>query len=624
MDHGQLRRHHRVRIERRGRQQGRPFPFASDGAKGTWSRADLHVHTSHSPHHGGVLAALRLAESFTSPSDALRQALARGMDFVAITDHDTITGALELAGDPRVIVGCEISARFPHDATMIHVIALGLDETTHRVAQELRGNIFELVEFLALEGIFHFVAHPFYRMGNLSLAHFEQLLLLFKAFETRNGGKQLSPPWVLDRTLDSLTPDLLMELANKYDIAPFGPEPWIKTRVGGSDDHGGIAIGTTFTVTPPAADASTFLRHLQLGLARAGGAEGSVASIAAQYLGYGAALLDARVRRCGARSARASDLLCRLSVPRAPRGRPKVVVGLAKGLFETVRAAVDPSSPLKREVTRTILRDPSLRRLLLAGVPPRPDPLHALLPTLRRLSQGVASRLRRCPDPLYASLASFMPAMPLLPMIAALVAEFRQRPLMRTIHRRYLWRGAVQRGLVCVDLDSARALACPSPRTFLAPELRHHTHLTVLSPDTLPGSEAVRAIRENEASRLLGALLRVAECDFDRIYCLTTGPVGLCGIVLGALLDIPVTVCFGRRERRLARRVLLDGPRHGPWARVIELVLAGVDEVRVDSEASELAARLAGATSAQIRTMPRLSSRAPWRQGDIREREATR
>ena len=58
-------------------------------------RADLHVHTLHSK-QTGTLPFLRSRDCYSDPLDVYRRARARGMDLVAITDHDSIDGALEL------------------------------------------------------------------------------------------------------------------------------------------------------------------------------------------------------------------------------------------------------------------------------------------------------------------------------------------------------------------------------------------------------------------------------------------------------------------------------------------------------------------------------------------------
>lgn len=61
-------------------------------------KADLHIHTYHSP------------DSLATPDDIMRWARRRGIDRVAITDHDTIAAALEMhrRWPESVIVGEEI------------------------------------------------------------------------------------------------------------------------------------------------------------------------------------------------------------------------------------------------------------------------------------------------------------------------------------------------------------------------------------------------------------------------------------------------------------------------------------------------------------------------------------
>ncbi|MEA2297716.1 MAG: hypothetical protein QOF77_652 [Solirubrobacteraceae bacterium] len=63
----------------------------------TTSRADLHVHSTASQHSKlGVQRSLGLPECATPPEEVYELAKRRGMDYVTITDHDTIAGGLEL------------------------------------------------------------------------------------------------------------------------------------------------------------------------------------------------------------------------------------------------------------------------------------------------------------------------------------------------------------------------------------------------------------------------------------------------------------------------------------------------------------------------------------------------
>ena len=79
-------------------------------------RCDLHVHSKRSDRPGEwYLERLGAPESFTEPLEVHRLARARGMDFVTVSDHDTIDGALEIAHLPGVFLSCEITAAFPED-----------------------------------------------------------------------------------------------------------------------------------------------------------------------------------------------------------------------------------------------------------------------------------------------------------------------------------------------------------------------------------------------------------------------------------------------------------------------------------------------------------------------------
>ena len=83
----------------------------------TATRADLHCHsTASAVSKLGVQRALGLPECATPPEEVYALAKRRGMDFVTITDHDTIDGALEIADRPDVFVSEELTARFARRA----------------------------------------------------------------------------------------------------------------------------------------------------------------------------------------------------------------------------------------------------------------------------------------------------------------------------------------------------------------------------------------------------------------------------------------------------------------------------------------------------------------------------
>src|SRR6185503_12063049 len=70
-------------------------------------RCDLHVHSRHSGPATLPLLGRLADECYSEPEQVYEQARRRGMDLVTLTDHDTIEGALRLAGRPDTFVSEE-------------------------------------------------------------------------------------------------------------------------------------------------------------------------------------------------------------------------------------------------------------------------------------------------------------------------------------------------------------------------------------------------------------------------------------------------------------------------------------------------------------------------------------
>jgi len=109
------------------------------------SRADLHVHSTASEQSRlGVQRALGLPECATPPEEVYALAKRRGMDFVTITDHDTIDGVLEIAGDTvvlttgRVSSGKLVEARVVVPAAAMDVAPSGEPRLPTVLAEEAR------------------------------------------------------------------------------------------------------------------------------------------------------------------------------------------------------------------------------------------------------------------------------------------------------------------------------------------------------------------------------------------------------------------------------------------------------------------------------------------------------
>ena len=130
------------------------------------SRADLHIHSRHSDRAADwVLRRLDFPASYSDPLQTYKLLRAAGMDFVTLTDHNTIAGCLEIAHLPGVIVGEEVTAYFPEDECRVHLLVWGITEAQHRLLHDARENIYEMQALLVAENIAHAVAHPFHSIN---------------------------------------------------------------------------------------------------------------------------------------------------------------------------------------------------------------------------------------------------------------------------------------------------------------------------------------------------------------------------------------------------------------------------------------------------------------------------
>src|SRR5215213_3382036 len=235
-----------------------PEPGAHMDDRSSTSRADLHVHSEASQESRlGVQRALGLPECATAPEEAYELAKRRGMDFVTLTDHDTIAGAVQLAenhGD--AFVSEELTTWFRGEPQAVHVLCLGITPDDHERLQHRAGDVEAVAEYLHEHEIACALAHPFYAVAApLTPRHRRRLAQLFPVWETRNGSR---------------APELNSPAAVYIDThGGIG--------IGGTDDHAGVDVGRTYTETPRAADPEGFLANIRNGLATARGEQGGAA-----------------------------------------------------------------------------------------------------------------------------------------------------------------------------------------------------------------------------------------------------------------------------------------------------------------------------------------------------------
>src|SRR5215207_10002465 len=135
-------------------------------ANTTTSRVDLHCHsTASAVAKLGVSRALGLPECATPPEEVHALAKRRGMDFVTITDHDTIDGALAIADRPDVFVSEELTAGFRGEPQAAHVLCLGLTPGDHEWLQAHRDDVEAVAVYLHEHEIACALAHPFFAVA---------------------------------------------------------------------------------------------------------------------------------------------------------------------------------------------------------------------------------------------------------------------------------------------------------------------------------------------------------------------------------------------------------------------------------------------------------------------------
>jgi glycosyltransferase involved in cell wall biosynthesis/predicted metal-dependent phosphoesterase TrpH len=314
------------------------------------SRVDMHCHSTASQVSKlGVQRAAGLPECATPPEEVYALAKRRGMDFVTITDHDTIDGALRIADRPDVFVSEELTASFRGEPAMqVHVLCYDITPEDH---DWLQGNVHDVelcAAYMYERDIACALAHPYYTVGAtpLTARHRRRLSELFGVWEVRNGAR---------------APELNRPAAT-----------YVATRdsigIGGSDDHAGVDIGRTYTQAPAAATPQEFLAHMRAGRVRARGAQGSAAKWA-----HAAIVLAARSLQpedAHARAEREDGL--------------DTLVGVASGANGELESDDTAPTPTYPEPDP----DPSPTR----GRPPagRPDPQRVMTMVRRLLREGDA------------------------------------------------------------------------------------------------------------------------------------------------------------------------------------------------------------------------------------------
>jgi glycosyltransferase involved in cell wall biosynthesis len=247
------------------------------------TRCDLHVHSAASVGNDEWYTRFfGCPESYAEPIRQYELCKARGMSLVTLTDHDTIAGGLQLVGRPDFFLSEEVTAVFPENGCVMHVLTWNITPAQHEAIQGCRQDIYRLCEYLNRTGIAHALAHPLLSPNwLLDAALFEKVLLLFPTLEGINGltDRRIEPD--LTTILERLTPGVIQALSRKHGIAPHGATPHKKALTAGSDDHVHRRCGTVYNEVDGTGRApAEFLEQCMAGEARLIGRQGHLNTMA--------------------------------------------------------------------------------------------------------------------------------------------------------------------------------------------------------------------------------------------------------------------------------------------------------------------------------------------------------
>lgn len=213
-------------------------------------KVDLHLHSKFSDRSAGFFSKkLDMHESYVTPLQIYDTLFERGMTHFTITDHDEIGGCLEIAHLPNTFISEEATAYFPEDRCHIHVLCYDITVEQHQMIQKLRYNVYNLVDYLQSENILHVFAHPLYDMdGRLNETHIERCLLMFDNWEATNGTRSGISSKLTTQIAQKFNGEALTLLEQKYG---FNKRRRLHISFSsGSDDHGGMDVGKTYTAAP--------------------------------------------------------------------------------------------------------------------------------------------------------------------------------------------------------------------------------------------------------------------------------------------------------------------------------------------------------------------------------------
>lgn len=522
------------------------------------AKADLHCHSKFSNHPTEwFLQRLGSAESYTEPEYIYRTMKERGMDFVTVTDHNKLDASLILNEKypEDTFTGVESTVYFPEDGCKIHCLVYGLNESQFAVIQKIRRDIYDFRDYIKEQNLAYSVAHATYSVNNrLNIEHLEKLVLLFDVFEGINGGrgKLHNMTWV--NALEGLSPDKIEDLTAKHKIKSFGTCPWIKGFTGGSDDHAGLFLGNTYTITK-AATPQDFLEKIRTKQTRHSGNYSSFHSLA--FTVYKIAYDFTRNHK---NMAGAQGLFNNITSYIFEDRKPTLLERLKLKSMKMRKSA--DGSKVKRLVTELIedvrgLTDGSINRKLSVVYSKATDIADEYTKMALSGITGDAKNYR--PEELVRSITSSLPGIFLsVPFFTSFGHMYKDRHLVDEIEQRFSVRSTRTKKKILWFTDTITDLNGVSVTLRTIGRLAHeqgydlkivsclnedeidhrlppnYVNLQPIHSFTMPYYEKLTV----KIPSVLKALEDIYAFDPDEVYISTPGPVGLTGLLASRLLNV--------------------------------------------------------------------------------------
>jgi glycosyltransferase involved in cell wall biosynthesis/predicted metal-dependent phosphoesterase TrpH len=502
------------------------------------SRVDMHCHSTASQLSKlGVQRALGLPECATEPQEVYALAKARGMDFVTVTDHDTILGALEIAHLPDVFVSEELTTWFRGEPQAVHVLCYGITPDDHDRLQAHAHDVELVAEYLHANEIACALAHPFYAVeAPLTPRHRRRLAQLFGVWEVRNGSRAAE-----------------LNLPAATYVETHGG-----TGIGGSDDHAGVDIGRTWTETPRAATPEGFLAHVRAGRADARGDQGSAAKWAHAAMGLATRALGRGEEGAGADPRVVLTIVERVmregDARRGATGadlEPDDARALLRGWLAAVELDVDEQELL------ALLQDRSFSH---AALERRARRCHER--KLRAAVDLVADTAERGGDPGPALLGIFDACMAAIPYAPAAAFLGREKAKLARRDGDPLRVALVADGVggmhgVTHTLDEIRARGVPGfDVEVIGTDASVDRRLSAVAEVDIPFYAGLKV----GVPSLPAVVDALADGRYDLVHLCSPGPAGIAAALVARIMDLPIVGSY-HTELAAYTRVRAADPR---------------------------------------------------------------